>query len=553
MRNDRLSRAASVALACLTLGALTGAASAAEPTPQYHQVLRTLPQPVRAAERPTAGEVFVATKLTSRTGPAVRVDRFALLGVTAVPIAELQARVDASAGASLTPAQIDAIAEDVAKLYRAKGYPLAMVALVDVQGGTARLQVYEGKVANVRVEGAKGYTEEAITAPFLDLPRNKPLTAAELQHAARTLDDYPGLDVKVQALPAKTAGETDLVVKVTEQRLSGGVGVDNDGMDSIGRKRYRGELQWNSPSGWGDQLALSLMNTEMGGLQYARLDYSLPFNSEGTRAEFSYARAWFESDDLVDPLLGPYIADGQTSEIRVGGVSVLERSPGMTRVVEYYAQRLEGKNEISGIPVVLAPPFDASELTVFGIGWYRAVQQADGGHSSLRIGFESNAQHNDGVDPTALLGQLRLELENLSGDNVRIFTRLRGVMTASSAPLFKRFHVGGPDSVRAYDHSIGEGDGGFDATAEFRFGGVGDSGLRSEFVVFGDLGYVDSHADTQNVSPTKTSVGGVGMGLRYSAPGFLFALEYAYPVGQHATPDGDDGGYLWGRLSVGLD
>lgn len=542
------------------LGALiaflaAGSAAASEPTPLYYQVFQSLPQPLRAAERPDAGDIVVATRLTSKPGPAVRVTSFSLLGVTAIPVAELQAKANASAGASLTPEQIDAVAEDIAKQYRAKGYPLAMAALVDVQGGVARIQVYEGKLANVRVEGASAYAEEAVSAPFLDLPRNKPVTAAELESAARTLDDYPGLDLRVQPMPAKTAGETDLVIKVTEQRLSGGVGIDNDGIEAVGRQRYRAELQWNSPSGWGDRFGASVMNTDMGGLRYARLDYSLPFDSQGTRAELSYAISEYESTGLVDALLGPYTTFGKISVMRLGISDVTQRSRGSTQIVDYYFQRLEGSNWIIGAPVVLAPPYDASGLSLFGISWFRASQAADGTGNSLRLGFETSGHYNDGNDGGALLGQVRLDLQNLSGGDVRIFTRLRGALTAGSAPLLKRFQVGGPDSVRAYDYAMAEGDGGVDATAEFRFGGTSGRGLRKEFVMFADAAYIASNGNT-TTSPTGSAeklIGGAGLGLRFGAPDFVFALEYAYPVGQHATLDGDDNGYFWGRLSVGLD
>lgn len=554
MRNDHLSRVVGVTLALVVLGVPAGMARASEPTPLYHQVIPSLPRVARATEQPITRDVFVATKLTSKPGPAVKVDRFTLLGVTAIPVAELQAKADASAGAALTPEQIDAVAEDIAKQYRAKGYPLAMVALVDVQGGVARLQVYEGKIANVRVEGAKGYTEEAVSAPFLDLPRNKPLTAAELESAARNLDDYPGLDVRVQALPAKTAGETDLVVKVTEQRLTGGVGIDNNGIEAIGRQRYRAELQWNSPSGWGDQLALSLMNTDMGGLRYARLGYSLPFSSDGLRAELSYALSEYESNGLVDGVLGPYTAFGKTTDIRIGMSNVVERGRSSTQIVDFYFQRLEGSTWVTGAPVVVPPPFDSSGLSLVGIGWFHASQGADGANNSLRVGFETNAQNNDGTDPSALLGQVRVELENLSGGNLRAYTRLRGVLTAGSSPVLKRFQLGGPDSIRAYDYAMAEGDGGIDATFELRMGSASDAGLRTEFVAFADAGYVASNSGT--VTPTGSSeklLGGAGLGLRFGAPGFEFAVEYAYPIGQHATPDGDDNGYFWGRLSVGLD
>lgn len=546
-------RAAGAALACALLGSIAGAAAASEPLPYSHQVYSSLPRAVRDSERPLGHDVFVATRLTSKPGPAVRVDRFALLGVTALPAAELQARADASAGRSLTPEQIDAVSEDIAKAYRAKGYPLAMAALVDVQSGTARIQVYEGKIANVRVEGHKAYAEEAVALPFLELPRNRPLTAAELESAARNLDDYPGLDVKVQALPAKAAGETDLVVKVTEQRFTGGVGVDNDGIGSIGRQRYRAEMQWNSPSGWGDQLGLALMNTDMGGLKFLRLDYGVPIDAD-TRVELSYALSEFESSDLVDGTLGAYQSTGKTSDMRIGVSDVLERTRGSTRLVDYYFQRVEGDNTVTGAPVVMPTPYDKSGLHFIGVSWFRSNQASDGIGSALRVSVETNGQHNDGTDGDALLGQVRLELENLSGGDARIYTRLRGVLTAGSAPPLKRFLIGGPDSVRAYDYAMAEGDGGVDATAEFRFGSTSAQGLRSEFTMFVDGAYLASNAATVAPFPTEEKlIGGAGLGLRFVAPGFTFALEYAYPVGEHATPDGDDNGYFWGRLSVGLD
>jgi hemolysin activation/secretion protein len=552
MRIDRLSRSC-VALAGALLAACPAVAGASEPLPQYYHVLQSLPQRVRDAERSITRDVFIATKLTSKPGPAVQVDRIALLGVTALPAAELQAIADAKAGATLSPEQIDAVAEDIAKHYRAKGFPLAMAALVDVQGGTARIQVYEGKLANVRVEGAKAYAEEAVMQPYLALPRGKPLTAVELESASRNLDDFAGLSVQVQALPAKTAGETDLIVKVSEQRITGGVGMDNDGIESIGRQRYRAEMQWNSPSGWGDQLGISLLNSDMGGLKYLRLDYSLPFDSN-THAELSYALSEYESSNLGDAVLGPYSAFGDTSDIRISIVDVLQRGRGATQVMDYYFQRVEGTVYTTGAPIVLTPPYDSSGLFVFGVGWFSSSQASDGTGSSARVSFETNGKHNDGTESDALLGQLRFDVQNLAGDRARIFTRLRGAYSVSAAPLLKRYIVGGPDSVRAYDYAMREGDHGADATAEFRFGSTGASGLRREFVLFADAAYVGYQTGTSTPTGSDdTLFGGAGAGLRFHTPGFEFTVEYAYPVGQHATPDADKNGYFWGRLSVGLD
>lgn len=541
----RRSRVPSILLVLAALGG-PAVSVAQEPAPTSAVFLDSLPKPKPRFAEPPRADVIVGTRLQNPAAGAVKVDRFEFAGATLIPVAELQQRVAAWAGRSLASTEIDEAAEEVAKLYRSRGYPLAAAALSEpVAGGVARLQVYEGKLGAVRVEGNSRYAEEALLYPTAALPRGKPLTTAEVEGALFALDDLPGLDVTGQALPAKVPGDSDLLIKAAEDTFEFGLKVDNQGVESVGRQRYWAALRWNSLAGWGDQLDFEVFNSHQGGSYYGRFEYTVPVDT-GAVAGVSYAIGKYQA---VSEGLSALGIDGDTTELRAFWSIATVRNRAFSREWRASFQRLEGQT-YSGFGAV---EVENSAIYDYGIGLFDSSWNADGTGWTRSFEFDTNFEANPlGTDTGANLGQLRFAGSLLvNNGSWQTLVKGRAVHSFDPAAPLKQFRIGGPNSVRAYDYSQEVGDGGFDATVEFLAPLRAAGGFRNQLSFFADVGYAAFH-NTPTVTAVEALIGGVGLGWRVSSGGFNLALDYAYPVGDHSTPDGDENGYFWARISAGF-
>src|SRR3546814_3346128 len=81
--------------------------------------------------------------------------------------------------------------------------------------GRVRIQVLEGRLGDVAVQGAERYRPHAISAPTDGL-RGRILRKDELDTALLYVSDLPGVSTTSVLQPDKEQGETELVVVATE-------------------------------------------------------------------------------------------------------------------------------------------------------------------------------------------------------------------------------------------------------------------------------------------------------------------------------------------------
>ena len=201
----------SISLLVAVGGALV--ASATEAVPSVPSVYDSLPKPKTRFSEPPRSDLVAGTRLVLPAAPAVQVDSFEFIGATVVPVADLTERVASFTKRALTSTDIDAAAEEIARLYRSRGYPLAATTLAaPVANGVAKLQIYEGRLGAVRIEGNDRYATEALLYSLKSVPQGKALAASEVEPPVLALDDLPGLNVQARAVPAKSPGDSDLLI-----------------------------------------------------------------------------------------------------------------------------------------------------------------------------------------------------------------------------------------------------------------------------------------------------------------------------------------------------
>ena len=204
-------------------------------------------------------------------GEIIEVSRFAVAGVqdrpaygiTVAAVEALIEEVRLSRPTGFTIGRLQEASEVITRYYRERGLILAqaIIPVQQVQDGIVRMEVLEGRLGRVLVEGNAIYGKPTLRAPFQHLV-DQPVDAQSIETGLLILTDLPGLTVFGLFQPGQLVGTADLVLKVQdEQRLAGTLRVDQHGTEQTGRLRTRAVLSLNNPTSGGDRVELLAQQT----------------------------------------------------------------------------------------------------------------------------------------------------------------------------------------------------------------------------------------------------------------------------------------------------
>jgi len=174
--------------------------------------------------------------------------------------------------------ELQEISDRVTRYYRGKGLILstAVLPVQTVQDGIVDIQIFVGRLGRVRVESNEEYDANILRRPFQKLI-GQPVTQQTIESALLTLTDYPGLSVFGVFEPGIKVGEADIVLKVQEEkRYDFAARIDDHGLPTTGRNRFRTTVNWNNPIGFADRITVTYQQTYNPKLNdYWALDYLL--------------------------------------------------------------------------------------------------------------------------------------------------------------------------------------------------------------------------------------------------------------------------------------
>lgn len=163
-------------------------------------------------------------------------------------------------GKDVTLTDILDVASQIENEYRRAGFVLvrAFVPPQRVADGVFTINVVEGFIANVLVEGGKAGTRDRIRS-FLDPARtSRPLALAEIERGLLLTNDLPGITATGVLRPSATPGASDLVVTVPDHPVTGSLAADNRGSRFSGLWSATANLAVNSVFDDTDQLGGSV-------------------------------------------------------------------------------------------------------------------------------------------------------------------------------------------------------------------------------------------------------------------------------------------------------
>ncbi len=520
--------------------------------------------------------------LDANAGPRVAVSRFEVEvqgaespawvegGYLGLVERKLEAARAGQPANGFTIPMLEQITNDIATELREGGMVLAQVFVPAqaVRGGVVKVQVLPGRLGRVIAEGNSRYSSTRLMTPFQELV-GAPVDKDDVESALLYLTDYPGLVVFGVFGEGGQIGDTDLSLKVQEERAAtSSVSADNYGSEFTGEIRAMVDFAWNNPSGAGDLLSAGLQQTaNPANGTYGAVEYQRPVFGHRNTVGIGYSVNTFD--------VAQQIATNPDTE-------------GDTDVLSFFFQRsfVRSRNfNLSGRVALdledaevtlLGDVAGKDELTVLRIEGatdfidtrFRGINQATLGYHR---GFDDflGSMDKTGNDGESIRTGGSGEFSGGEFDKwVATFSRLQK-LTDNSSLLFRaelqqsddllasleQFSLGGPDSVRAYSPAEVLTDSGGFLSLELILNAPGFSdrpafGNRTWGEVFQVSVYAD-YAGGRNSDPDAASgefktddISGVGIGLQFNMPGkFLGRLDVATPLSDRDAANGNDPQY----------
>jgi len=513
------------------------------------------------------GELFDIPRMYDRPlgleeGPRIMVKAFRLQGAADRPkhhlrVAQAEAILEAARAAQ--PAQgfsinqLQEVAKKVAAYYDEHGYILAQafIPAQKVADGVVIVQVLEGRLAKVKVEGNKKYPASTLIRPFKPLV-GAPVDKDSIESALLTLTNYPGLTAFGVLGAGSEVGTTDLTLRVqSEERFRLETVIDNYGTQYAGEYRAQLTLTVNDPLHMADRLKLTGLyasgvssGTSHGG--YGGADYEIPVFSPNDSLHLVYLTNQYNVGQAASAVTTAK-SDGRTrvdeigyrhdfDRTRLGSASIgvafnvksatFDSPPSVDYDDKLTTARIDGQWErvdtrFRGVDTILLSYTHGFNGLLGALGAYNPADAAN--------------EHSSRLGASGEFNKFNLQMQRLQRltQYTSLVLRVDGQYTRDPLVSLEQFSMGGPDSVRAYSVSEALAEKGGVATMEFVMGAPGFAshpgpGSRTwgdilQFSLFVDYATGELNAPLVASQNSTVNLAGAGGAVQFSLPGRLFA------------------------------
>jgi hemolysin activation/secretion protein len=495
--------------------------------------------------------------------PRVRVTDFKVTGNTLLPQPTLDAALDRYKG-ERTLDELKQAAATVQELYGKAGYG-GVIAFLPEQtpaGGVVEIQVVEGRLADVVVQGNSRFSEANIRASLPALQSGTTPNMRQLDAQVQMANENPSKQVQVLLQPGQRMGDVRASVAVTEQSPTRWwVGLDDTGDEQTGRVRAN--------AGW--QHA-NLFDRDH--VASAQVQASIEHPDDSFVISGAYRVPFYGSRLLFDAFAAYADVDAGTTATLAGGLRFTGKGRlfgvRLTRLLDRWGEidqrvsvSLDNRNyqnncTIEGLPPGACGPAGESvavqplgleyALNVPGvvpIGVAVSIQ-----HNLQLGGGNSGDEHFEAVRPGAEPHYTLLRLAAAGGlgfaEDWQVLGRFNVQWTSDALVPSEQFGIGGAASVRGYEEREVAGDRGAALSIELVSPNVarrmtamtGDLRL----LVFGDVGWVENRLQTPCLDGhSSCTLSSVGIGARFVQSSFkagLYvaqALKAAFLTGRNDT------------------
>lgn len=217
--------------------------------------------------------------------------RIIIRGNQSIPTQELAPIGKPYVGRELTLSGANELAQKIEQEYRGRGYltSTAYIPPQRIENETLHVQVVEGKLGKVPVEGNRWFSEATIRRYWL-VKEGETLRYQRIAGSIRRANENPDHQVKAVLRPGEETGTTDIYLKVEEHfPAHGSFQYDNAGSRSTGKRRYGFTARHNNFLIPDSQFLIgTVFGWEFGSLFS---QYLIPVSSHGTRLILGFSHS----------------------------------------------------------------------------------------------------------------------------------------------------------------------------------------------------------------------------------------------------------------------
>lgn len=495
-----------------------------EPVPARH--LEVAP-PATAAPPVTTGElrVFVRTFLFS--------------GNRVMPTARLRALAAPFEGREITDTELQELRRRLSALYAEAGYVASSVTVPDqdIADGVIVLEVDEGRLAGVRVRGARQFDADYL-ARWIESGIDAPLQVRQLEdHLSTLLQDPAVAGFEPRLVPGAEPGSAELSVDVIESPQFGArVGIADDRSPALGGVRGELELLARNLIGRGDSTSVSVEGSK--GLQVVDARTDVPLTLRGTRLQFRFADY---DAHVVEAPLDALDIESETRIVELGLQQALVRNP---RRAVHAGIAIEGRDSDSfllGRPFSFSPGAENGRSRVrvarLRLSWLERGRRdvlSVQGMWSVGLDVLGATVHDDRRPDSEFHAGLVAAQWLHAFDDARgqVYARFQFQKAGDNLLPLEKMAIGGSRSVRGYRRARLIRDSAWDGSVEYRLplaalpvpGLSADGEGRLSAVAFVDAG----RAWNEENGPERgnRTLLGAGPGLRWEVSRALRAEFY---------------------------
>jgi hemolysin activation/secretion protein len=269
------------------------------------------------------GETQVVVRIEQPEPPSggaeVLVGAVVLNGLVALEPADFADVISARLGQTIDEAGLRALAAAVVQEAQARGFAFATARIEQqrVSNGVLIVEVDEGRIDEVRLEGAD---ERAVRAALAPLATGAPATIADVERRLLIAGDIDGIAMG-NTRYIQEQGRGILIVEVSRESAVGRLALSNEGTKTLGPLQARIEADVNGLLAGDDSLSLSYTGTPLDPreLQFGYVRYEKRVTPAGTELtltgsasqsrpgaylrEFGLrGRSWYVAASLLHPL-----------------------------------------------------------------------------------------------------------------------------------------------------------------------------------------------------------------------------------------------------------
>lgn len=514
-----------------------------EPAPVLPEVIESPPRtPEESADPSTDSPEVLFT-----------VEQIVVEGSTVFDDAALRAVVAPLEGEAIALEDLQNAADAITQLYLDEGYltSRAVVPNQTIADGTAIIQIIEGRISDITIEGTNRLRQSYIRKR-VQLGVDAPLRTDRLEDQLRLLRADPLIDTIEASLRAGEAlGESRLVVRVEEaDSWDGELRADNYSPPSVGSERIGAELAQLNLTGRGDRLFASVDRTTRDGSTVVEAGYRIPLNPRNGTFQL---RTVINRNEVVLEPFDEFDIEGESELYEASFRQPLVRSPREELAVSAGFSYRDGQTlAFDAIPIGIGVDDEGiTRTSVFRLGQDYVRRDRQGAwalRSQFSLGADIfNATNNDD-GPDALFFSWLAQAQRVQRLSRNQLLVLQMDLQLTPDPLLssEQFVIGGGRSLRGFRQNVRAGDNGLRVSIEDQITLARSEAGGSTFQLrpFVDAGVVWNNSESAEL-PEQNVLVGVGVGALWEmVPDLTVRIDLAVPLidlddrGDNAQDDG---------------